>query len=384
MPQSEFTTLYTAGDTLYAGAGNILYISRDGGESWSATNIIHPDADYVSAIIKAGSRLLVGTYNFGIFESRDGGNSWLPLNGGISGNGSDDIISFAQRGDSVYTGTDGSSIFVMNLNENTWSPFNQNIPMNISGSVYSLYNFNGRLVNGSGANAQIYINDHGKNEWEEIQFGAFNPQGTSLLAVAHLGGDLYGVGSQGIHKSTNGGLNWDFYDPGVGYISRASLLTNGASVFAMLSKSGSTYYFCNTGNNWQMLETQTGIITYGFTMAGNKIFAARPDGLYYRQMPLTPVKDRDNTVPRNFELVQNFPNPFNPETTIKYTITAQARVVIKVYDTTGNEIKTLIDREHTAGQYAINFNASGLASGVYYYRLMADDYTSTKKMILLK
>ena len=92
-----------------------------------------------------------------------------------------------------------------------------------------------------------------------------------------------------------------------------------------------------------------------------------------------------------FSLLQNFPNPFNPTTIIKYTIPNVAlsgvegsRVQIKVYDVLGNEIKTLVDDYKTAGSYEVNFNAGGLSSGIYFYKLHVGSFIETKKMILLR
>ncbi len=88
--------------------------------------------------------------------------------------------------------------------------------------------------------------------------------------------------------------------------------------------------------------------------------------------------------PKDYQLYQNFPNPFNPSTKIKFDIPKQANVVIKVYDILGKEIKTLLNENKSPGSYIIDFNASGFTSGVYFYRITAGNYTDTKKMIVLK
>jgi len=85
-----------------------------------------------------------------------------------------------------------------------------------------------------------------------------------------------------------------------------------------------------------------------------------------------------------FTLYQNYPNPFNPITTINYSIPKQSIVIINVFDILGNEIKTLVNEEKSAGSYEVEFIAEGLSSGVYYYQLKADSFVETKKMILMK
>jgi hypothetical protein len=98
-----------------------------------------------------------------------------------------------------------------------------------------------------------------------------------------------------------------------------------------------------------------------------------------------------NTIPQTHLLEQNYPNPFNPVTTIRYSIpnvtlsrVEGSRVLLKIYDILGNEVATLVDEYREAGNYEINFNASGLASGMYLYRLQTGNRIEVKKMTLLK
>ncbi len=88
--------------------------------------------------------------------------------------------------------------------------------------------------------------------------------------------------------------------------------------------------------------------------------------------------------PAVYRLLQNYPNPFNPVTTIMYTIPLQEKVTIKIFDSIGREIETLVNEVQNAGSYVVTFNAGSLASGVYYYRMTTENYSDTKKLILLK
>jgi len=89
-------------------------------------------------------------------------------------------------------------------------------------------------------------------------------------------------------------------------------------------------------------------------------------------------------LPVKFALEQNYPNPFNPSTKIKYSVPQLSNVVIKVYDILGNEITTLVNEESPAGEFEVEFGASTLPSGIYFYRLLAGDFVETKKMVLMK
>ena len=85
-----------------------------------------------------------------------------------------------------------------------------------------------------------------------------------------------------------------------------------------------------------------------------------------------------------FLLENNFPNPFNPTTAIRYEISDRSFVTIKVYDILGNEIAILVNEEKPAGSYEIEFNGKNLASGIYFYSLSTGNFLATKKMILLR
>ncbi|NOS84013.1 MAG: T9SS type A sorting domain-containing protein [Ignavibacteria bacterium] len=89
-------------------------------------------------------------------------------------------------------------------------------------------------------------------------------------------------------------------------------------------------------------------------------------------------------IPVNFNLQQNYPNPFNPVTKIRFSIPKQSFTKMIIYDITGKEISTLLENNLSAGIYETNFNASDLSSGIYFYKLITEDFTETKKMVLIK
>jgi tetratricopeptide (TPR) repeat protein len=90
------------------------------------------------------------------------------------------------------------------------------------------------------------------------------------------------------------------------------------------------------------------------------------------------------SAPKSYELSQNFPNPFNPSTTIRYQIPKPSLVTLKVYDILGREVATLVNENKIEGSYDFSFNASRFASGVYIYQLRVNDFVASKKMLLLK
>lgn len=88
--------------------------------------------------------------------------------------------------------------------------------------------------------------------------------------------------------------------------------------------------------------------------------------------------------PTAYELSQNYPNPFNPETTIEFTLPVSSKVRLALYDILGREVKIMASGNFNAGRHQIKLNASNLASGVYFYKLEANDFISVKKLVLMK
>lgn len=91
-----------------------------------------------------------------------------------------------------------------------------------------------------------------------------------------------------------------------------------------------------------------------------------------------------NSAPEQFKLEQCFPNPFNPSTNISFKVPFSSNVILKIYDIMGKEISTLVNEEKKPGNYVVNYNSSGISSGVYFYNLRADNFSETRQMILLK
>ena len=99
---------------------------------------------------------------------------------------------------------------------------------------------------------------------------------------------------------------------------------------------------------------------------------------------LSQVTGIEEEIPAEFSLSQNYPNPFNPATTIQFAIPKASHVSLKVYDVLGNEVAELVNEELSAGVYNRTFNAANLSSGIYFYTLRANNFTATKKLMLIK
>ena len=134
---------------------------------------------------------------------------------------------------------------------------------------------------------------------------------------------------------------------------------------------GKIYVFSGSTKNISQLTTS------------NQVYAYVPS-----LEPVAVIAEND-IIPKFYSLSQNYPNPFNPVTTIKYSIPTDLRyeyqdVRLIVYDILGREVATLVTENQKPANYEVDFDASELTSGIYFYQLNAEDYTETKKMILLK
>jgi hypothetical protein len=109
-------------------------------------------------------------------------------------------------------------------------------------------------------------------------------------------------------------------------------------------------------------------------------------GICYRKLAdlLVNIALRNLQNPDKFILNQNYPNPFNPSTTISFSLPSHSFVSLKVFDLLGKEVATIVSEELPAGNYKRIWNAENLASGIYFYRLQAGNFTETKKLILMK
>lgn len=139
-------------------------------------------------------------------------------------------------------------------------------------------------------------------------------------------------------------------------------------------------------NNNTVANNAPDVVGYrdGSGFSGGVLYSGN-NSLYYDGSPLpTAIDPIGGILPSSFVLEQNYPNPFNPATTIKFSVPATGFVMLKVFDVTGKEVASLVNGELKAGNYKADFNASQLGSGVYFYKLVANGFIDTKKMILIK
>jgi hypothetical protein len=148
-------------------------------------------------------------------------------------------------------------------------------------------------------------------------------------------------------------------------------------------------------NSWIIIAFKNGYGTstssYEYTLTDN-ISNLKVNKIFYRLRQVdfnghsqySPVVLVDKFIPESYSVSQNFPNPFNPSTQIVYQVPVSGHVTLTVFNTLGKEVAKLVNEDKIAGSYYIQFNADNLASGIYFYNLKTENYSQTKKMILLK
>jgi len=193
------------------------------------------------------------------------------------------------------------------------------------------------------------------------------------------------VGFQYIAKTINGGTNWE--------IINTNFMATSCSILDelkwwVIGENGVMMYTLDGGEHWDLSYQLTNHHLLDMTFIGNNGWIIGYPGLilHTSNSGVTFIEDEENNFvqPKDFLLQQNYPNPFNPNTIISYQLPVTGNVTLKVYDLLGKEVATLVNEEKPSGHYEINFDASNLASGIYYYQLRAGEFVETKKMTLIK
>jgi hypothetical protein len=157
-----------------------------------------------------------------------------------------------------------------------------------------------------------------------------------------------------------------------------------------LTTGQNVYFTTDSGNYWDTLDVQiskfsfvTNKIAYGLN---EKYILYTSDGWATHTIIDSTVTDIKENVDilHSFKLFQNYPNPFNPSTTITYSLPENGMVELKIFDVLGREVADLVREEQTMGNHKVEFNASNLTSGVYFYKLKYAGFTETRKLILLR
>ncbi len=367
-PFLEIRKLHTTGDMIIAATKHgSIFRSIDNGDSWSGVNLplYYPD---VRTFINMDTIIYAGVYGRGVFRSTDNGLNWNScLYSGYA-------VSFARMRNMLYVALYEDGVRVTKDGGVSWETVNNGLPGYNVSSIVAMDTLLFVSVNGYG----IYRSaDKGAN-WTK-SFSGSDP-----FFMACTDSNIY-AGTTVIHcslyRSDIKGEVWTKLNAGLNNAGAIVAIKN--NIF--LSKIGSVVLSTNNGDTWTSFEN----IRYILTMAASDkyIFVGTDyNGIYARLLSemITPVEEIITEIPNNFTLNQNHPNPFNPTTTISFSIPSKEYVTLKIYDALGKEIAVLFNDELLPGTYQKEWSANGLSSGVYFYKLQASNFNQTRKLVLLK
>jgi photosystem II stability/assembly factor-like uncharacterized protein len=366
------------------GYGNRFHKTTNGGTNWLDLSFAGT-AQNLNAVCFVNNKTgFLASTNDTIYKTSDGGVTWYYRYFlGIQA----DNIQFL---DSLTGFAFAINVFSVTTNGGAnWS----NSPAPTSGGFYFLNSLTGWTTYYSGGgNSQLMKTTNGGANWTmqlsttnfRIMYDVFfiNQNTGWVSGYRHL-----------IEKTTDGGASWvvqnDLESAGGLYSIYFKDENTGWTVGDYYSSNAtSCYYTTNGGSNWLKENSVTSggrIEKVRFSSPTNGWIAGQYGKVFKTDNAggLTGISNAA-AAPEKFELSQNYPNPFNPSTKISFAIPKTGFVSLKVYDVTGKEVRTLVNDLKSAGNYSVDFNASNLSSGIYFYRIESEGFSRTMKMILVK
>ena len=367
---------------------NGLYRLTNNGLEWEK---IFDDSPIHSSLIESNGSIFLGINGKGIFRSDDNGNNWVQVNNGFP-NTNILALTVSPTG-TLYAGIGGFDGEIFQSTDNGESWFNMgHIFGHVRWSMSLAVNSYGHIFVGTGEG--VYRSTDGIN-WGEINNELPNPVVVSCMMINSLQHVFIGTYS-GVYRSTNIGNNWSEINNGLSNTQIEALTSNsGLNIFA--GTLDGIFQSTNNGDDWIEINnnlSNTSVHSLAFNQ-NNYLYCGTSSGVFHTSTPITSIEDKNTLTISKFKLLQNYPNPFNPSTKISYQLPTAGYVTIKVNDVLGKEISTLVNEYRPAGNYEVEFSATGggnnlpagrqgLASGIYFYRLQAGSFIETKKMILLR
>jgi len=367
-------SLAVIGNNIIAGLDNStggMYLSTNYGVSWTQNGITTDD---VACLMVLGSNIYAGTDNHGVYVSTNNGVSWsqTSLN-------TQKVNSLAAFGTNIFAGIlNNGGVYVSTNSGNTWSQTSLN-----NQNVHPVLTIGTNVFAGTGTG--VYISTNTGTNWTQT---ALNNK--AILSFTAIGSNIFaGTYQNGVYFSTDNGLSWT--QTTLTNKSIYSFTVSGTNIFAGTDSNG-VYLSTNNGVNWIQKNQGFGffptvcalLITNNYIFAGTWGTTTGQSVWRRTYSEIIGINNISAEIPANYSLSQNFPNPFNPSTNIRYELPKNGIVKLDVYDALGREVETLVNEKQTAGTYEVTFNATQYPSGVFFYRLNTESFSETKKMILTK
>jgi photosystem II stability/assembly factor-like uncharacterized protein len=393
-------SLAARNENIIAGTSNGIFLSTNNGTNWTQT------LQFLSvySLILGGNNqdFFAGTAN-GVWKSTNFGASWFQT---VLEN--QNVASLAVSGNTIVAGTYAGGVYVSNDNGVNWTQRNESLG-NLG--VISLCIFNNYIFAGTyagiwrrpfgeltSATSQSQFNRNSLNKpitdtgntRDTISVGYKSSMTYSVLDVNLMIDTVFHTNDSDlefylIHNGTKDTVIFQAGGSGGNFIgtilndSASTLISNGTAPFTDMYRPHKPLSQFNNGDvngTWilEIFDRATG--NTGTLQAWSLIITTLSNPIGIQLI--------GNEIPENFSLSQNYPNPFNPSTKIRFNLQKSSLTMLDVYDILGRQIAVLVNEDLKAGTYEINWTANRFSSGVYFYRLATDEFTDTKKMILLK
>ena len=392
-----------SGNNIVAGSDQGIYYSTDDGSSWVLSNL---NSGYAEEIAATANYLYAEVPYHGVYRSSDNGITWSPslISPDLS------LTSITAQDNYVYTGLFQGHSFYSTDNGNNW------YQIGFPPTGYSVYTIKyipavpGMIIAGTSIEPNyIYASFNYSNVFSPYSEGLGVNAITEALASNNLysfaGTDFNGIWRRLLPGVTpveitlftatadynNVTLNWQTATEtnNKGFEIERQVSSPQSEVSPKADRQSSV-----SNSEWKKIGFQIGNGTstkenhYSYIdrnlEAGNYSYRLVQIDFDGTRNESKVVNAEVGSLPSSYSLSQNYPNPFNPATAISYSLPKNTFVKLIVYNSIGEEIRTLVNRNEEAGRYNVNFNAGELVSGIYFYRLETPEFNSVKKMIVLK
>jgi photosystem II stability/assembly factor-like uncharacterized protein len=318
---------------IVVGDNGTAFVTTSGGQNWVSKSS-STSAQLRNLTYGGGSTFYAVGDDGAVIKSVDDGNNWTVLTSGTT----ERLLCAAAVNENVWIGGRNGLLLFSN---NGGSSFNIMTSPAID-DIKDIQFVNASVGFAAGSNSFFMYTSDGGTNWVSRSTGIL--QGLNgLHFMDEQNGWIVG-GSGTLYSTNNAGLNW-------------------LPIQSSTTQDLNSIHSFDGVNAWAV--GNSGVITSNYS-------------------PTTSIDETNQTIPGTFEVKQNFPNPFNPATVISWQSTQGANTTLKIFNLLGNEVAVLVNEFKPAGSYSVNFDASGLSSGVYVYSLQVNGITSSKKMTLLK
>jgi len=419
------------------GPGDIEY-------SYSDSNVIYAGLRYFTLplIIDRPQHYDPDIISYGMFKTTDGGNNWAEINNGLNGTTKNiqAIAVHPDNHDTVFAGLYGFGVYKTIDGGDTWFSANTGITSYLIASLAIDHN-NPDIIFAGAEDGGLFKSINGGASWEVSVLGMDPEAAVRSIVIDPVNSQQIYAGDwhTGVYRSTDGGGRWWSFNEGLTQRSIQKLTissdgktlyaaTQGAGVFRLSYENlGPAVQYIHPENN-ETITLQTGgeqefvvgaadyngdTLSYSWyldetivsdaseasysldisvlSQSNHTLRCDISDGELIEQVlwnlnvaAETNIYVNKNKSPHSYFLAQNYPNPFNAQTTITFGVKTEGKVLLKIYDILGREVKTLVNKRYPPGSHKILFDANSIASGVYLYEIKMGDFREVKKLVLLK